>query len=140
MVSGIGSVSSYQYQSQTSASSSLTDEQKETLAEILANYDADSITEEETKSMMDEIKEAGITPSKEFGEIMNSAGFKPPEKPEGPPPKEAVSSSQELPEYLQDFITKEESGSVSQSDIDSLISSLQSSGKMAQGTFVDQKV
>jgi hypothetical protein len=72
---------------------------------------------------------------------MDAAGFKPPEKPQGPPPDDQMSGIQEaLPQYLLDFIDKEEGGSVSQRDIDSLVKSLQSSGKMTEGVLVDQKV
>jgi hypothetical protein len=143
MVSGISSISSSQYQSQVSKSNTLTDDQKETLQDILAKYDSDNMTADSMKEMMDEIKNAGIKPSKEFGQIMNDAGFKPPEKPQGPPPEDSTSSTSDsttLPDYLQDFITKEESGTVNQSDIDSLIQSLKSSGKMTEGVLVDQKV
>ncbi len=94
MVTGISSYSTYQYTSQVgSTNSSLTEEQKTTLEEILSKYDASSMTDEEVKKMMDEIRAAGIRPSKEFGEIMNEAGFKPPEKPQGPPPENSASGT-----------------------------------------------
>ena len=142
MVTGISGYNSYQFTSQISSSSStLTDEQKTSLEEILAKYDPENMTEEETKTMMDEIRSAGIRPSREFGEIMNAAGFKPPERPQGSPPQDFAMGTQEnLPQYLLDFIQKLESGSVTQEDIDTLIKNLQNSGEAIHGQLVDQKV
>lgn len=139
MVSGISGISSTQYYQEVN--SKLTDDQKSQLEEIISKYDPNNMTQEAAKSMMDEIKNAGITPSKDLRDIMDAAGFKPPEKPQGPPPDvNASETKQQLPQYLQDFIEKEQSGGVTQDDINSLIQSLQSSGQSTQGSIVDQKV
>jgi hypothetical protein len=75
---------------------------------------------------------------------MDAAGFQPPEKPQGPPPEEATSSStsstSDVPEYITDFLDKQESGSVTEEDINALIQSLLSAGQTTQGSIVDQKV
>ena len=98
MVESISGVSS-QYQ-QFSVSQTMTDDEKELLNEILANYDSENMTAEESIAMMDEIKTAGIKPSKELRETMDAAGFKPPEKPEGDmrgkPPVEGKEMPQEI--------------------------------------------
>ncbi len=138
MVSSISGSSSIQYQPLTESNTKLTDEQKETLQGILANYDSENMTQDSMKAMMDKIKAAGITPSKDLREIMDEAGFKPPEKPQGPPPEESTGTTN-VPQYLIDFMQKQESGEVTQEDIDSLIASLQSSGKTTVGSLVDQK-
>ena len=140
MVGSIGSISTSLYQNQVSSGSQLTDDQKTTLEEILAKYDSESMTQESMKSMMDEIKEADIKPCKETREIMDAAGFQPPEKPQGPPPEEETSSTQEIPQCILDFMEKQETGEVTDSDVNSLIQSLLSSGQTAQGSIVDQKV
>lgn len=143
-VSSTSSVlSSYSTQS-SSSSSSLTEEQKTTLEEILAKYDPDSMDEESTQAMMDEIKAAGITPSEEFGEIMNAAGFEPPEKPEGPPPEEETSttsetSETEIPQCVLDFLEKQESGTVTEDDVNTLVQTLLSTDQSTTGTIIDQK-
>jgi hypothetical protein len=148
MVSGISSSGSIQSNYQTSTTSKLTDEQKSTLADIIAKYDPENMTDEDTKAMMDEIKEAGIGPSKEFGEIMNAAGFKPPEKPEGPPPTDDTTSSTssssttsttEVPEYLASFLEKQESGTATEDDILTLVQNLLNSNKSTTGSIVDTK-
>jgi hypothetical protein len=141
MVSSVSGSSSAQalYQAQSSASSKLTDDQKTSLENILSNYDVESMTDEEKKTMMDEMKSAGIPMTSETKDIMDAAGFTPPEKPQGPPPEEASSSSEEVPEYLKEFMEKQASGEVTQDDIDALVQKLQASGETVSGTLVDTK-
>lgn len=138
MVSGISSINSGQYQ--IGSITKLTDDQKQKLDEILAKYDSSSITSDSMKSLMDELRSSNIPPCKETREAMDAAGFKPPEKPQGPPPDDQTQGTQNsLPQYLLDFIQKEESGSVTQDDIDSLIKNLQNSGETTTGSLVDEK-
>jgi hypothetical protein len=140
MVSGISSASSIQYQPRVENESKLTDEQKKTLEDILAKYDSSSITQEQTKALFDELKDSGIKPSKEVKEIIDAAGFKPPEKPQGPPPEESTSStSSSIPDYLLSFLSKQEDSSVTQADVNTLIKNLQENGEVSQGVLVDKK-
>lgn len=152
MVSNVSGTSSYQYQVGSSETSKLTDEQKKKLQELLSKYDPENMTEETTKSMMDEIKSAGIKPSKEFGQIMNDAGFKPPEKVRGSGTDDAQTSagSTDVADELQSIISQfssallnalneTESTDSSQTDLSTLIEQLKSYGK-SQGALVDQKV
>lgn len=139
MVNGISSTGAYQYQ-QKVTETKLTDEQKKTLEEILAKYDASSMTAEQTKSLFEELKSSDIKPSKEVREIIDAAGFKPPEKPQGPPPPDETSSSTStIPDYLLSFLQKQESGDVTQTDLNSLIKNLQENGEVSQGVLVDKK-
>ncbi len=139
MVNSISGSGSIQYQPFNDSAAKLTDEQKETLQSIIANYDPENMTQESMKAMMEEIKAAGITPGKELRDIMDAAGFKPPEKPQGPPPQESGDTQNSLPQFLIDFMEKQQSGEVTQEDIDSLVANLQSSGKTTVGSLVDQK-
>lgn len=148
MVNGISGSNLIQNNYQPTTSSKLTDDQKSTLSDILSKYDPENMTDEETIAMMDEIKAAGITPSKEFGEIMNAAGFNPPEKPEGPPPSEGTDSSTsissstvtaEVPEYMASFLEKQQSGTATEDDILSLIQNLLSANKSTTGSIIDTK-
>lgn len=142
MVGSIGSSGTVQSSFQSSSSSKLSDEQKKTLEDILSKYDANSMTDESAKAMMDEIKTAGIGPSREFGQIMNEAGFKPPEKPEGPPPEDSAkgTSESEIPSFMVDFMDKQKSGEVTDEDIYSLIQNLLNTNKSTTGSIIDQKV
>lgn len=65
---------------------SLTSDQKETLSNILSNYDSSKMTEEDQKSLFDSMMSAGIPMSDETASIMEAEGFSAPEKPQGPPP------------------------------------------------------
>jgi Ca2+-binding EF-hand superfamily protein len=64
---------------------------------------------------------AGSTSSSSLGSISSSS-----------------SSDASLPAFLQDFIDKEKAGSVTQDDINSLVTSLQNSGQSTTGALVDQ--
>lgn len=143
MISAVSNSSSYQYQYQSRVeNTSLTDEQKKTLQDIISKYDPETITGDQQKEMMDTIKEAGITPGDDFKEIMDAAGFKPPEKPEGPPPDQASgssSSSTDTTQQLLDLLKGIESGTTSESDLSSFIQSLQNSSSSSIGTLVNQK-
>ena len=139
MVSGINNVSGFQYSPRiNSENNTLTDDQKNTIEEILSKYDPGSMTQDSMKEMMDELKATGIPPSKETGELLNAAGFKPPEKPQGPPPQSQSVNSQDLPQYLQDFLQKQEAGTLTQADVNTLIQNLQDSGNLSQGYLIDQ--
>ena len=100
----------------------MTDDQKTTLAEILEKYDAENITEDEKKSMMDEIKEAGITPSKESKEIIETAGFelgKPPEGkgPQGPPPEGMMQKMKEMNPEIADLFEQFKNGDIDEDQL-----------------------
>ena len=150
MVNNISGLSSYQYQSRVESTNSLTDDQKKTLQDIISKYDPETITQDQMKSMMDEIKEAGIKPGKAFGEVMNAAGFKPPEKPQGappqgpppqgPPPDVQQSSDEDITTQLLNLLNQNKTGEVSENDINDFIQSLKNSGNSIIGTLVNQKV
>ena len=55
--------------------SSLTDDQKSTVASILSNYDADNITTSSAQEIFQKLLDAGITPQKGLKEAIESAGF-----------------------------------------------------------------
>ena len=61
MVSGINNVSGFQYSPRiNSENNTLTDDQKNTIEEILSKYDPGSMTQDSMKEMMDELKATGI--------------------------------------------------------------------------------
>lgn len=138
MISGVGSSSSIQHQPQMRQDTALTDDQKTTLNEIISKYDLSNMTKEDMKAMMEEIKVAEIPPGKDMKEIMDAAGFEPPKKPDGemPPPQK---DSNEIPDFMLDFMEKEQSGELTQEDIVSLLQDLQSRGFDTTGAIVDEK-
>lgn len=142
MISSISSSNSYLYQSSADTSNRLTDDQKKKLQEIIARYDPETVTQEDMKNMMEEVESAGIKPGKEFGEIMNEAGFKRPEKPEegteGPGP--LPETQDDLAQKLLELLKEKESGNINQEDLDDFIENLRSSMESSQGNIVNQKV
>lgn len=68
----------------------LTDEQKSQVQSILSQYDPESLTAEDAKSIFDQFREAGIQPSPEMRDLITDSGFDPEElrslaRPEGDP-------------------------------------------------------
>ena len=137
-ISGASTINAAQYARPAESNVKLTDDQKKKLTDILGNYDSASMTKESTKKMMDEIKAAGITPSKDLRETLDAAGFKPPEKPKNAHPDDgSVSTTNQQPQYVTDFLEKAKTGQVSSTDLASLISNLQNTGQSSQGSLVD---
>lgn len=140
-MSSISSIGSSQYRPQMEQSAKMTDDEKKKLQDIISKYDASSITQDEQKTMMDEIKSAGIKPSKELGETLNEAGFKRPEKPKDAPDSQQSSSSvsQDELKNLLDLLSNKGTTDVDQSEIDSFIQNLKNLTDSNEGTLIDQK-
>jgi len=78
---------------------SLTDSQKETVSSILSSFDAENLSSDDASAIVEQLKEAGIEPSKSLSSVLASSGFdskniaelsgqgKPP-----PPPRGSASS------------------------------------------------
>lgn len=60
---------------QQSSSQALSDDQKTTIADILADYDSDNLTAETASSLVDALTEAGIQPGAALAEELADAGF-----------------------------------------------------------------
>ncbi len=121
----------------------MSDEQKEQLTALLTNYNAEEMNPESMKSLMDEVKSLGIKPGDDMKNIMESAGFKRPEPPQGgmPPRKgEKPEGGMEMPEFMSDFIQKYQSGSVSEDDYNSFLNELKSNGYGYNGNFIDEEM
>lgn len=139
MVDGISS-SGYQAVGMTFASNqseALTDEQKEKLEEILSNYDPTNMTEDDKKTLMDELKSSGIKPSEEVKSIIEDAGFDM-EPPQGPPPSDGENQVSR-PGFIQEAIDKYNAGELTEEDLQELMEKLQESGEPPQGILLDQK-
>ncbi len=137
------SANQFQYQPNFNFETKLSDEQKSTLKTIISQYDPENMTEESTKQMMNEIKDAGIVPSKEFGEIMDKAGFKRPDPPrEGQmPPKGEIPNftNKNSVEVFLSFMSKHETGSATKEDFENMVQQLTANGEDLQGLFIDKK-
>ena len=145
----------------------LTDEQKQTVTDILSNYDAESITEEDAQSIFESFREAGIRPGEGMRETIEAAGFDAGQlrelgRPEGPPPGgmmqpggmgmgefDEISSFFKLGDSqgvdvdnlqtLQTILNQYDLSSMSTDDEVGLMSQLQQSGLLYPGSTVDIK-
>jgi transposase len=122
----------------------LTDTQKTQLEEILAEYDAENLTEEDAKSIFEQIREAGIQPSKALKETVETAGFdlekfKPTDRPSGPPPSMSGSKSESMNlsslQSLQTILNQFDLNNLSAEDEESLFSQIQGAGLMQPGNL-----
>jgi hypothetical protein len=144
-IQGVGSSQSIFAQKQTS----LSDEQKATLEEILAKYDSENLSDEDAKALMDELKAAGIPPCKDTFEIMKAEGFTPPKPPEGqgpPPPPPSDGSNQtssltsEQKTQLMDLIEQLKNGEISEDSFLTTLNQMASSGLLSSGSVINQTV
>ena len=137
MVSSIGSSGvAFQPQNSERFNYKLSDEQKETLNSIISKYDIENLDDEGEKQLFDEIKESGIPKSEDVKKALDAAGFQPPPPPDGS--AKGAEGNQELPQFILDFISKQESGEVTQDDINTLITNLQNNGQLTTGSLVDK--
>lgn len=89
-----------------SSSNSLSEEDQETLSEILEKYKDSEKSPETMDAIRSEMENAGIEPSKEVMEIMDDAGFTPPP----PPPQntQTTEGSTELYDQLLAALSEQE--------------------------------
>ncbi len=59
----------------TSGNRGISSSQEETISSVLANYDADNLSESDAQSIVAAFKEAGIQPSAELASAMEESGF-----------------------------------------------------------------
>jgi hypothetical protein len=59
----------------SSGQSSLTDDQLQTITDVLSEYDVDSLTSTDALTIVEAFQEAGISPGQELEEAMSEAGF-----------------------------------------------------------------
>ncbi|MBI9049084.1 MAG: hypothetical protein JEZ00_06685 [Anaerolineaceae bacterium] len=125
---------------------SLSEEQKTQLEEILEEYDAASLTEEEVESILDQMRNAGIQPGKGMKETIEAAGFdanmfKPAGRSDGPPPpppggaEKSQGINLESLQSLQTILNQFDLSNLSAEDEESLISSIQQAGFMSPGNL-----
>lgn len=149
MISSIQGVSSMMGSGMMSRMTELTDTQKSTIADILSQYDAANVSDEDAKAIFQEFKDAGITPAKGMKEAIEAAGFDaedlrtrgmsdqgmPP-----PAPKESSSSSSinlSSLQSLQEILSQYDLTNLSDTDQSSLISALEETGLIYPGSVID---
>jgi hypothetical protein len=140
MIEGINNQAFMGMLRSTRESYQMNDDEKSTFQAILEKYDASSMSKEDKKSMFEEIRETGIRPNREMKEMLESAGFEPPARPQGPPPQDPSTPgrSGEMPDFLQDFISKFREGTATETDLNQLLEQLMQNGLSASGNIIDE--
>ncbi|WCL54974.1 hypothetical protein [Gimibacter soli] len=124
----------------------LTDDQKQQVSDLLAAYDSENLSEEDAKTILETLKEAGIRPGKDLESAFSDAGFdlrsvadtaglKPPQggpqggKPPAPPAEgEETSLNTEGLQTLQDILDSYDLENLSDEDEATIIKALADAG------------
>lgn len=128
----------------------LTDEEQQTVEEILAEYDTENLTDDEFHEMMEALKEAGIKPCEDLKEIFDEAGVDPGEhvdaskRPPPPPPQGMMGmlggqSDENSPvgNTISDFIEKYNEGSLTDEDLDAFVKRMSVYGASTTGVLLN---
>ncbi len=151
MVSEIQGISSMMGGMMSQKTQGLTDDQKNTIASILSEYDPENVSDEDAQAIFQAFKDAGITPARGMKEAIEAAGFDaedlrsrgmsdqgmmPP-----PPPKNSGSQSLDLSalQSLQEILSQYDLTNLSDSDQSTLMNQLESSGLIYPGSVLDIK-
>lgn len=125
----------------------LTENEKETLLDILNNYDAENMSEEDVVSLFGDIKDSGIKPSEEIKSILDDEGFtiEPPQgmrPPQGMNPQMRMNQTLEnMPSSItENFLALLQSGEATEEDVSSFIQSVEKTGLFTSGLLIDEEV
>ena len=129
----------------------LTDDQIQTITDILSQYDPDNVSDEDAKAIFQAFEDAGITPAKGMKEAIEAAGFDAEDlrsrgmsedgmMPPPPPPEDANGSiNLSALQSLQEILNQYDLTNLSDSDQESLLSQLEDSGLVFPGSVIDIK-
>lgn len=129
----------------------LTEEQTSLIQSTLAEYDAESLTAEDAKEILNTFREAGIKPGKELRQAIEDAGFdekellelaKPEGGPQGPRGGRGIQQSSSGIDVsalrsLQDILSQYDLSSLTADDESELLNQLNNSGLVRTGYMID---
>jgi len=134
---------------------SLSTEQKETISAILSDYEGAALSEQDAKDLVAAFQEAGIKPSKDFADTLETAGFdareigdlagvEPPNGRDAgappPPPQEGQSTgvNKENLQLLQSILEQyTDIWNLSSEDEQALSDSIMAAGLIGPGSLID---
>jgi hypothetical protein len=155
MTSSIQGVSSTFNLGQMQGPQSLTEDQKSTVQSILSQYDPDSVSAEDAKSIFKSLRKAGIQLSPDLRDAITSAGFDADAlrdkagiqgpRPGGPPPGGgqggpgggAAGIDTSKLQSLQSILSQYDLTSLSDDEQDDLFTRLSSAGLVQSGNVID---
>lgn len=122
----------------------MTDEEKEQVYSIISKYNTEEMSEEDTQSLLEEIQATGVKPGDDLMGILEESGVEMPEPPQKgsmPPPQEdeskEITTNEDMPSYLNEFISKAQSGEISDDEVNTIINTLQQNGYTTNGNIFD---
>lgn len=138
---------------QNSQQQTLSDEQKATVNDILSNYDAESMTQQDFEEISQQFGEAGIAPSESLKTTIEEAGYDfseflaareangpmqggmPP-----PPPRDGENTAEsEYSSELSELLTALENNEADEADFESFISFMRSGNDDMIGNLLDTR-
>ncbi len=145
---------SVQFPPQGFGQAKLSDEQKSAVSDILSQYDAETLSEEDVASIREQFREAGVRPSPELKSAIEEAGFDaeafrpdgpPPGGPggaggprQGPPPGTGDEDSDETLKTIASIFEDYDLESLSEEDLNEIQQKLQEAGIALPGSVIDQ--
>ncbi len=130
----------------------LSEDQKTTVASILENYDPSAVSEEDAKSILQALREAGVPPGKGLEQALGDAGFDfksmrtaafgdrpPPGGFQGGEGQTASVSSQAL-EALRSILDQYDLSNLTDDDKQGLAAALTEAGLLMPGSVIDRRV
>ena len=129
--------------SQETSRTTLTEDQKTKLEEILAKYDSENLSDEDWAALREELKDAGIPPCRDTFSIMREAGIKPPPPPEGgkgPGPMPPSAEEDEENSEVLSLFEQLKSGEITKDEFYSQIEALLENGTVSAGAVIDKTV
>lgn len=125
----------------------LSEGEKSTVASILEQYDPDSLSEEDVDAIKQQLQDAGITPSRELGTLIEEAGFdkeefRPDGPPRGGPPRGGQGGaaglvSEDGLKTLSSILEAYDVDNLSEDDVTTIQQQLAEAGFFGQGSVVD---
>lgn len=132
----------------------LTEDQKSAAEDILSQYDPESLSDDDVDAIKQQLRDAGIGPSRELKDLLEEAGFDaeqfrpqgpggpggpdgPGGGPEGAPPPPQLSEDQlkTLASIFEDY----DSETLTEDDLTEIERKLQEAGLFEKGQVVDQR-
>lgn len=122
----------------------LSADQKSLIEETLANFDAETLSEEDAQSIVQAFKDAGIKPGKELAQAVSELGFDAreigelagAERPNGPPPPPPQGAAQSLNteglQELEDILEDYDLSNLSEEDEDEILSAFEEAGLIGE--------
>jgi hypothetical protein len=148
-IQGYGSIQAASMGGMRPQGTSLTDDQKQTIADILSEYDPENITEEDAQEIFEKFKDAGITPARGMKEAIEAAGFDAEDlrakgMPEGqqpppPPPPDKTNGSVNVSalQSLQSILSEYDLSSITEDQQSELLTKLNEAGLLQTGFTID---